>query len=348
MSEHHASITVNAPVHEVYALFTHFNDFPKYMRFVKEVTYYDEQRSHWVAQMAGTQEWDAINEDWIPDRQIGWRSTQGLQNTGKVKFQEVRPDQTQIDVYLSYTPPAGVLGAAAEKLGLDSHFDTALQEDLNNFAQMVSQAPQGALDPMQSHYLFHSESAVSQGIATKSQQASMSADPQMHPEALKTREAQQRQEAEQTQRYEQEQRQRDEQAVSREQRAARQQEEALRRQAEIDRRQAQAQEQERLRNRPAETVPDPVHDTIGGRNAAMPRTPLGDLDARSERFPRYQQDPMAARIPRRDQEETTSTAVTGMEQESPWRSNIRGKALESPEEEQASHDASERQVHKSE
>lgn len=41
MAEHHVSVTVKAPVHQVYELFTHFNDFPKFMRFVKEVTYTD-------------------------------------------------------------------------------------------------------------------------------------------------------------------------------------------------------------------------------------------------------------------------------------------------------------------
>ena len=39
MAEHHVSVTVNAPLHQVYTLFTHFNDFPKFMSFVKEVTY---------------------------------------------------------------------------------------------------------------------------------------------------------------------------------------------------------------------------------------------------------------------------------------------------------------------
>ncbi len=29
LAEHHASVTVNAPVHQVYGLFSHFNDFPK-------------------------------------------------------------------------------------------------------------------------------------------------------------------------------------------------------------------------------------------------------------------------------------------------------------------------------
>ncbi len=79
MAEHHAAVRVNAPVHQVYALFTHFNDFPKFMSFVKEVTYYDEQRSHWVSSVLGTHEWDAVNEDWVVDQQIGWRSTNGLE-----------------------------------------------------------------------------------------------------------------------------------------------------------------------------------------------------------------------------------------------------------------------------
>jgi uncharacterized membrane protein len=69
--EHHASVTVNAPLHQVYELFTHFNDFPKFMSFVKEVTYYDDQRSHWVADVVGRHEWDAVNENWEKYRQIG-------------------------------------------------------------------------------------------------------------------------------------------------------------------------------------------------------------------------------------------------------------------------------------
>ncbi len=64
-TEHHASVMVNAPIHQVYGLFSHFNDFPKFMSFVKEVTYYDDQRSHWVAEVVGRHEWDAVNQDWI-------------------------------------------------------------------------------------------------------------------------------------------------------------------------------------------------------------------------------------------------------------------------------------------
>lgn len=174
---HHASVVVNAPVHQVYSMFTHFNDFPKFMSFVKEVTYYDDQRSHWVAEVAGRHEWDAVNENWVPDRQIGWRSTNGLENFGKVTFQPAGNNQTQVDVYINYNPPAGALGDVAENLGVGSRFDKALQDDLNNFARMVDQAAPGALDPNSSNYLFHSGSAAAKGSTTSRQNETMYDDP---------------------------------------------------------------------------------------------------------------------------------------------------------------------------
>jgi uncharacterized membrane protein len=42
VAEHQASVVVSAPVEQVFAMFTHFNDFPKFMGFVKEVAYHDE------------------------------------------------------------------------------------------------------------------------------------------------------------------------------------------------------------------------------------------------------------------------------------------------------------------
>jgi uncharacterized membrane protein len=172
-ASHHASATVKAPVHQVYSLFSHFNDFPKFMSFIKEVTYYDNQNSHWVADVAGQQEWDATNEQWIPDRQIGWRSTKGLDNFGKVTFEPVGLGETKIDAYVNYNPPGGVLGDIGEKLGAGSHFEKALQNDLSHFAQMVDNAPAGALDPTSSNYLFHADSAAAKGKTTQRQDETM-------------------------------------------------------------------------------------------------------------------------------------------------------------------------------
>jgi uncharacterized membrane protein len=171
--EHHASVTVDVPSHRVYELFTHFNDFPKFMSFVKEVTYYDDQRSHWVADIVGRHEWDAVNENWEKYRQIGWRSHNGMENTGRVTFQTTGPLQTLVDVFIAYNPPVGVLGDAGEKLGAGSRFEKALQQDLENFARMVNQAPPGALDPQSSSYLFHGGSAAAKGTTTSRQNETM-------------------------------------------------------------------------------------------------------------------------------------------------------------------------------
>ncbi len=172
-ASHHASVTINAPAHQVYSLFTHFNDFPKFMSFVKEVTYHDDQNSHWVADVAGHHEWDATNEEWISDQQIGWRSTKGLENFGKVTFEPVGNSQTKVDVSISYDPPAGILGDVGERLGAGSRFEKALQNDLLNFARMVDEAPAGALDPNSSNYLFHSASAAATGTTTARQEETM-------------------------------------------------------------------------------------------------------------------------------------------------------------------------------
>lgn len=315
-------------------MFTHFNDFPKFMRFVKEVTYYDDQRSHWVAQVGGRHEWDAVNEGWIPDQQVGWRSINGLQNTGRVKFTPVGTGKTMVDVFLNYTPPAGVLGAAVEKLGMDSHFQAALEEDMQNFARMVEKAPPSALDPMSSHYLFHEGSAVARGEATTRQEESMAHDPMMTKERLHERDttiAQQQAASSSEEQHRQEEEQARLQQVER---ASTEQEAILREQEKRNRQEAAARrEQEAAMEQPRQ--PDPVYDTLGGRNAAMANTAFGDMDARNERFPKHNQDPMKARATYEDAG-MTQRPVEGEEVTSPWESQIHGRPFEVEEEGQRS------------
>lgn len=333
MSEHHVSVTVHAPIEQVYSFFTHFNDFPKFMSFVKEVTYYDEQRSHWVAQLAGTHEWDAVNESWIPNQQVGWRSTRGLANSGLVRFEALGDDRTRTDVYISYIPPAGVAGQVVNTLGVEQHFQDSLHQDMEHFARMVEEAPPGALDPMQSHYLFHKQSAVARHKATANQAASMQSDPMMNSEALQTRQQTIQQESARQQQMQQESETSRQQQQERERQAAQQQSEALRAQAERDR--ATYQEQA-SRGAPVAHEPDPVRDTIGGRNASMARSPLGDQDGRSERYPQHHEDPMLARSPKM-QESSEQPAVSDVEIESPWRANMYGSHAPEEDEEKDSH-----------
>jgi hypothetical protein len=59
------------------------------------------------------------------------------------------------------------------RLAMEKRFEHALQEDLNNFARMVEQAPIGARDPESSDYLFHQDSAAGRGETTEAQNESM-------------------------------------------------------------------------------------------------------------------------------------------------------------------------------
>ncbi len=103
---------------------------------------------------------------------------------------------------------------------------------------------------------------------------------------------------------------------------AREQEEALRYQNEQNRREL-AQKQASVEDRAQQRELDPVYDTIGGRNASMDRTALGDQDSQSERFPNYHADPMLSRAPR-NEENAPATSTSEVESESPWRNAIRG------------------------
>lgn len=173
MAEHSATTTVNAPVAQVYALFSHFNDFPKFMSYIKEVTYKDSNTSHWVANVVGDHAWDAVNENWIPNQRIGWHSVEGIENSGYVLFDSHGPELTKVSVTINYMPPAGVLGKIGESLGAGKHFENRLQEDLDHFSKMVAEAPEGSLDPMSSTYLFREGSMADKGKTTEAQDATM-------------------------------------------------------------------------------------------------------------------------------------------------------------------------------
>jgi hypothetical protein len=335
MAEHSSSVIVYAPVRQVYALFTHFNDFPKFMRFIKEVTYYDDNRSHWVVQALGRYEWDAVNEDWIPDQQIGWRSTSGLKNTGRVKFRALGANRTEVDVYISYSPPSGALGAIGENLGIDNYFDALLQQELHHFARMVEEAPAGALDPMSSHYLFHENSAVARKDVTERQSAAMASDPMMSEQALAERQAKIEQEKTQRQQVESERAETQRHLVELE-RAAAQELKARLEQVAARRRQEEQQAREaQLAAAEARPVPDPVYNTLGGRNASLDRTAFGDKDALRPRHLNHLQDPMISRNPSKKQKTTQhldmAEAAEEAKLESPWFLSIRGSLPSSEE-----------------
>ena len=129
-----SSIKVKVPVRTAYNQWTQFEEFPRFMEGVKEIRQLDDQRVHWVAEVAGKQkEWDAEITEQIPDQRIAWRSVDGAPNAGSVEFRPVGADETEVRVRMEYEPEGAV-----EKVGSALHAaDARVKGDLKRFKEFI-------------------------------------------------------------------------------------------------------------------------------------------------------------------------------------------------------------------
>lgn len=115
------AVTITKPRQEVYAFWRKLENLPRFMRHLESVTETDAKRSDWqaVAPAGRTVSWSAeITEEAI-DEAIAWRSLEGadVPNEGRVTFEDAPGGRgTVVRVELSYSPPAGALGAFFAKL----------------------------------------------------------------------------------------------------------------------------------------------------------------------------------------------------------------------------------------
>ncbi len=136
------SIVVNAPVEEVFEFWKNYENFPRFMRNIEEIRRLDGNRSHWVVRgPAGSHvEWDAETTQLVPNDTIAWHSVEGseVMTQGSVRFSPAANGGTAINVRMSYTPPAGVLGhTIASVLGSDPKHE--MDEDLARFKSLIEE-----------------------------------------------------------------------------------------------------------------------------------------------------------------------------------------------------------------
>jgi uncharacterized membrane protein len=136
----HETMTIGAPIDEVYAFWARIENFPRFMQHVLEVRRTGPGRSHWrVAGPAGVSlEWDAEVIEHMPDRCIAWRSVPGskVDHHGKVQFEWVDENTTRINVHMEYKPPGGAIG---EGVASFLHGDAAsiMNADLDRLKTML-------------------------------------------------------------------------------------------------------------------------------------------------------------------------------------------------------------------
>lgn len=128
------TIEVDVPVHTAYNQWTQFEEFPRFMEGVKEVTQVDAMRIQWHADIGGKDErWEAEITSQVPDERIAWRSISGAENSGIVTFHPVQDGKTQVHLRIEYQPE-GVIEMAGDLLGVVSR---RVEGDLERFKEFI-------------------------------------------------------------------------------------------------------------------------------------------------------------------------------------------------------------------
>ncbi|WP_042372102.1 SRPBCC family protein [Streptacidiphilus neutrinimicus] len=135
MSTVQESIEVEVPLHTAYNQWTLFEEFPRFMEGVEEVTQIDARHNHWRTKVGGaTREFDTEIVDQLPDERIAWRTIGGeVQQHGVVTFQRLDQTRTAVRMALAFEPE-GVAEKAADVLGM---VDRRVKGDLKRFKQYV-------------------------------------------------------------------------------------------------------------------------------------------------------------------------------------------------------------------
>lgn len=136
------NLTVNKPKNEVYAFWRKLENLPLFMKHLASVTEIDSKHSHWEATLPGNIgkiKWNAEIVKEEDGYMIGWQSISNsmVNNAGKVVFNDAQNGQgTDLDVVISYHPPAGEIGSGVAKL-LNSFFEKMVRQDVMNFKDYI-------------------------------------------------------------------------------------------------------------------------------------------------------------------------------------------------------------------
>ncbi|MGK3963830.1 SRPBCC family protein [Sorangium sp. So ce118] len=140
------TITVRAPIREVFLAFIQFESFPGFMSHLRQVETLGDGRMRWTAvgSAAIAVSWDVELTQLVPNEVVAWRSLPGqaIESEGLVRLEEC-PEGTRLDVRMSYSSPAGALGdAVAALFGADPKH--AMDEDLESFRALIEQGKTAA------------------------------------------------------------------------------------------------------------------------------------------------------------------------------------------------------------
>ena len=133
------SIEVEAPVQQVYGYWQTLENLPQFMANVEEVRSTGPDTTHWrVKGPLGTSlEFDARTTQDEANEALGWNTENGeVETSGQVRFQEVTPNRTRVEVQMNYwDAPGGKAGEVASRIVANPQ--VMMQQDLRNLKQIL-------------------------------------------------------------------------------------------------------------------------------------------------------------------------------------------------------------------
>ncbi len=147
------TITIDAPVDQVFAFWTAYENFPRFMSRVLEVRPSSRDgQSHWTVEGPGGSsiEFDAEVTALRPNQVFGWRTIEGspVAHSGLVRFEPAADDRTRVHIRMSYNPPGGWVGhGVASAFGVDPK--SSLDADLVRLKTLLEtgRRPRDAAQP---------------------------------------------------------------------------------------------------------------------------------------------------------------------------------------------------------
>ena len=103
------SFIVPHPVSDVFRFCSDFENFPKFIRALREVHDFGDGRSHWVSATPNGRlaEWDAVTTKFVPGRVVAWQSTSSsvARVSCTIRLSPERGDGTCVRVAIDYSLP---------------------------------------------------------------------------------------------------------------------------------------------------------------------------------------------------------------------------------------------------
>lgn len=134
-----SSVVVEAPVERVYDYWRTLENLPNFMSNIEEVRSTGPDMTHWRVKgpLGAKMEFDAQTTQDEENSAIGWNTLEGnVQTSGQVRFQELGPERTRVEVTMQYGDlPGGRIGEVGSRFVANPQ--VMMDQDLQHFKEIM-------------------------------------------------------------------------------------------------------------------------------------------------------------------------------------------------------------------